>query len=79
MVYRGKGGSYNSGQRAARAGLGRVLIAFKSGGIVVQRAFSYGHFYNCEDCRNDAATGDAYGKAAIEKFRPAIRSAVASW
>ncbi len=79
MVYRGKGGSYNSGQRAARAGFGRVLIPFKSGATVVQRAFAYGHFYNCDDCRNDAASGDAYGKAAIEKFRAAIRSAVASW
>ncbi len=79
MVYRGKGGSYNGGQRAARAGFGRVLIPFRSGANVVQRAFAYGHFYNCDDCRNDAATGDAYGRAAIEKFRAAIRSAVATW
>lgn len=79
MVYRGKGGSYNSGERAARAGFGRVLIPFKASGQIQQRAFAYGHFYNCDDCRNDAATGDAYGKAATEKFRAAIRSAVASW
>jgi hypothetical protein len=79
VVYRGKGGSYNSGQRAARAGFGRILIPFKSGGVVAQRAFAYGHFYNCDDCRNDAAIGDAYGKAAIEKFRAAIRAAVATW
>lgn len=78
-VYRGKGGSYNGGERAVRAGFGRILLPFKVGGQVQQRAFSYGHFYNCDDCRNDAATGDAYGKAAIEKFRPAVRAAVASW
>jgi len=47
--------------------------------VVQQRAFSYGNFYNCEDCRNDVPTGDAYGKAAVEQFRAAIRAALATW
>jgi hypothetical protein len=79
MVYRGKGGSYNRGTEAVRASFGRVLIPFKTGAIVQKRAFSYGNFYNCADCRNDTATGDAYGKASVEKFRPAIRAAIATW
>lgn len=79
MLNRAKGGSYNSGTRAVRANFGRMLIPFKVGGLVVQRAFSYGSFYNCEDCRNDAATGDAYGKAAVEQFRAVIRAAIATW
>lgn len=76
-VYRGKGGSYGSGQRAARAGFGRILLPFKVGGVVVQRPFAYGHFYNCETCAGNV--GSAYGDAALEKFRPAIRAAVAGW
>jgi len=79
MQNRAKGGSYNSGQRAVRANFGRMLIPFKAGGVVQQRAFSYGSFYNCEDCRNDAPTGDAYGKAAVEQFRAPIRAALATW
>jgi Beta-lactamase enzyme family/Bacterial tandem repeat domain 1 len=79
MQNRAKGGSYNSGQRAVRANFGRMMIPFKVGGVVQQRAFSYGNFYNCEDCRNDTATGDAYGKAAVEQFRAAIRAALATW
>jgi hypothetical protein len=78
-VYRGKGGSYGSGPRSVRAGFGRIMIPFKVGGVVQQRPFAYGHFYNCDDCSGDVATGDAYGKAAIEKFRAAIRAAVATW
>ncbi len=76
-VYRGKGGSYGSGQRAARAGFGRILIPFKSGGVIQQRPFAYGHFYNCETCGGNVGT--AYGDAALEKFRAAIRAAVATW
>lgn len=72
---RGKGGSLAS----VRAGFGRIMIPFRSGGAVVQRPFTYGHFYNCAQCPNDAAATDAYGKAAIEKYRSAIRSAVATW
>ena len=47
--------------------------------VVVQRAFSYGHFYNCAPCKNDDAATDAYAKASIEKYRSAIRSAIATW
>lgn len=72
---RGKGGSLSS----VRAAFGRMLIPFKSGGAIVQRAFSYGHFYNCTDCPTDAAATDAYTRAAIEKYRAAIRAAVATW
>ena len=71
----GKGGSLSD----VRAAFGRMLIPFKSGGVVVQRAFSYGHFYNCAACPDDDAANDAYAKAAIEKYRSAIRSAVATW
>ncbi len=77
--HRAKGGSYGSGQRAVRANFGRMLIPFKVGGQIQQRAFSYGNFYNCEDCSGDAATATAYGNAAVEQFRAAIRSAVATW
>jgi len=38
-----------------------------------------GHFYSCEDCSGDTALGDAYGAASIEKFRSAVRSAIATW
>lgn len=79
MLNRAKGGSYGSGQRAVRANFGRMLIPFKVGGTIEQRAFSYGNFYNCEDCAGDGATATAYGNAAVEQFRSAIRSAVASW
>lgn len=79
MLNRAKGGSYGSGQRAVRANFGRMLIPFKVGGQIQQRAFSYGNFYNCEDCSGDAATATAYGNAAVEQFRAAIRSAVATW
>ncbi|MFP5364267.1 MAG: serine hydrolase [Thermoleophilia bacterium] len=79
MLNRAKGGSYGSGQRAVRANFGRMLIPFKVGGRVQQRAFSYGNFYNCEDCSGDAATATAYGNAAVEQFRPAIRAAIATW
>lgn len=78
-VYRGKGGGYGSGARSVRAGFGRIMIPFKAGGQVQKVPFAYGHFYNCDDCSGDVATGDAYGKAAIEKFRAAIRAAVATW
>ena len=79
MLNRAKGGSYGSGQRAVRATFGRMLIPFKAGGLVEQRAYAYGNFYNCEDCRGDAATATAYGNAAVEQFRAAIRAAVATW
>ncbi|HWI06619.1 MAG TPA: serine hydrolase [Solirubrobacteraceae bacterium] len=79
MLNRAKGGSYGSGQRAVRANFGRMLIPFKVGGRVQQRAFSYGNFYNCEDCSGDAATATAYANAATEQFRAAIRSAIATW
>lgn len=79
MLNRAKGGSYGSGQRAARANFGRMLLPFKVGGSVQQRAFSYGNFYNCEDCSGDAATATAYANAATEQFRAAIRAAVATW
>lgn len=79
MLNRAKGGSYGSGQRAVRANFGRMLIPFKVAGQIQQRAFSYGNFYNCEDCSGDAATATAYGNAAVEQFRAAIRAAVATW
>ncbi len=75
IVRRGKGGSLSDVQAA----FGRMLIPFKSGGVIVQRAFTYGHFYNCAACPDDEAAKDAYTKAAMEKYRSAIRSAVATW
>ena len=41
--------------------------------------YGFGHFYNCADCPDDAAANNAYAKAAIEKYRSAIRSAIATW
>lgn len=83
MLNRAKGGSYGSGQRAVRANFGRMLIPFKVGGQVQQRAFSYGSFFNCEDCNAatgiETATATAYANAATEQFRAAIRSAIATW
>ena len=75
VVRRGKGGSLSD----VSAAFGRMLIPFKSGGAIVPRAFSYGHFYNCAACPDDAAATDAYTKAAIEKYRSAVRSAISTW
>lgn len=75
IVRRGKGGSLSD----VRAAFGRMLIPFKSGGSVIGRPFSYGHFYNCAECPDDAAANDAYANAAIEKYRSAIRAAIATW
>nr|MBA3748477.1 serine hydrolase [Solirubrobacterales bacterium] len=61
-VNRSKGGSYGGGGRSVRAGFGRMLIPFKVGGVVEPRAFTYGHFYNCEDCSGNQAVLDAYAK-----------------
>jgi hypothetical protein len=79
MQYRSKGGGYGRGQRAVGAEFGRILIPFKVSGQVQQRPFAFGSFFNCEDCGGDAPTSVAYGKAATEKFRAAIRAAVATW
>jgi hypothetical protein len=79
MVNRGKGGSYGGGTRSVRAGFGRMLIPFKVAGVAQQLAFTYGHFYNCEDCSGDGAVADAYGKASNEKWRAVIRQALATW
>ncbi len=79
MVNRGKGGSYGGGTRAVGAGFGRMLIPFKVAGVVEQRAFTYGHFFNCEDCRGDTATTNAYNAFANEKWRAVIRQALATW
>lgn len=79
MLDRAKGGSYGSGTRAVRATFGRMMVPFRVGGQIQQRAFSYGNFYDCEDCAGDAGTADAYGKAAVEQFRAAIRAALSTW
>ena len=76
---RGKGGSYGGGGRSVRAGFGRMLIPFKVGGVVQPRAFTYGHFYNCDDCSGNQAVLDAYGKFADEKWRSVFRQALATW
>jgi hypothetical protein len=78
-VNRAKGGSYVGGTRSMQAGFGRMLFPFKVNGVIQQRAFTYGHFYNCEDCNGDADTGNAYQALANEKFRAAVRSALSTW
>ncbi len=78
-VNRAKGGGYAGGTRLVQAGFGRMLFPFKVNGVIQQRAFAYGHFFNCEDCLGDPATADAYQALANEKFRAAVRSALATW
>lgn len=75
-VYNGKGGSYG---KSVTASFGRILLPFKVGGQVQQRAFAYGHFLNCDGCTGNDKLVDIYKKAAIEKFRRAIRAALAGW
>ena len=80
IVNRAKGGGYASGTRVVEAGFGRILFPIKStNGSIQHRAFTYGNFYNCEDCSGDTATNAAFRELTIEKFRAAIRSVLATW
>ena len=80
VVVRGKGGGYGLHGRVAGAGFGRILIPFKVDGQLQQRAFAFGHFYNCEACRDAATTVEpAFRWASAETFRAAVRAAVATW
>ena len=78
-VNRAKGGGYGSGTRQVESGFGRMRFPFKVNGAIEQRSFMYGHFFNCEDCLADPATAEAYQAIANEKFRAAVRSALATW
>lgn len=82
-VFRAKGGQYLrvSDGRRANAEIGRILIPYKVGGQVQQRAFAFGHFYNCETCGGDVeqTINGPFRLASAEKFRAAIRAAVATW
>jgi PKD repeat protein len=75
-VYRGKGGTYG---KSVTASSGRILLPFKVGGVIQQRAFAYGHFLNCKGCTGDTTLIDVYKKASIEKFRAPIRAALTGW
>jgi hypothetical protein len=80
--YKGKGGSYGVGSLSVSAGFGRVVFPFRADGSQPVQ-FSYGHYLNCtNDCMNDAYAGardKSYGAASMERFRPAVRAALAGW